>query len=74
MGPFSRRLAAFQMGVRMKKKISDEAMAANRAEAGYRLRWSKGFQPQGPKDGFLVDEITISFWKLEIAETLESIR
>lgn len=58
----------------MKKKICDQAIAASRAEAGYRLRWRESFQPQGPEEEFLVDEITISSWKLGIAETLESIR
>lgn len=57
-----------------KKKITDQVMAANRANANaaHRLRWREHFQPQGPDEEFLVDEIAISWWKLRITERLES--
>jgi hypothetical protein len=46
---------------------------AKRAEyQAHRRRWEEYFQPQGPEEEFLVDEITISSWKLGITETLES--
>ena len=46
---------------------------AKRAEyEAHRLRWEKYFQPQGPDERFLVDEITVASWKLGITETIES--
>lgn len=46
---------------------------AKKAEyEAHRRRWQEHFQPQGPVEELLVDEITIASWKLGITEMLES--
>lgn len=56
--------------MKRKKEVTDEVMAADRANATHRLRWKEYFQPQGPDEEFLVDQITVSSWKLGFTKRL----